>query len=305
MSGEGEGTGEGEGKGPGNLGDALPGGQGDGNGVQAPTFADNWHEGIADSELRSTIEHKGWNHAEGPAAMVKSYRELETLMRGKMDGYTKIPGEDADDDARNAFYSAVGRPENADGYQPPEFSNLAEGDAVPDWFRSVAHETGLSQDQYSKVMASYDGYMAEVEDQQISQLQEEAKTGNQELQREWGDKYAENVAIGNRAVKALDLSQDEILDLQSALGTARATKILFGVGQNIGEDSAVFEGGDGSGSPFAGDLAWAMGEKNKLMANDKFQGALGNAAAMQDPSIRPMVEKWDRVNQIIASAKAA
>lgn len=151
----------------------------------------------------------------------------------------RFPGEDASDEARAEFYSKVqekapdliqrpqgedlstfwnsmGRPENSDGYSVP----LEEGQEVPEdfgGFSEVAHELGLTQDQFGGIMKS-------VLAQQKQDLESMEFTQHEEMEAlntEWGVAYKQNLGQVKSFLDLMD-APDGLKELLSegAMSTA-------------------------------------------------------------------------------------
>ena len=299
------GAGEGGEGGAGNLGEALGRGgatkQIQGGAGEGGQGGDPFYSTFQDQDLAQVAQRAGWD---SPEAAVKSYRELETMMSGKMDGFIKIPGEGATEEEIGAYHTAHGRPETPENYEVPKLNNIPEGDTTPQWFTQIAHKVGLNQDQYNTIMGAYDELVEEVGMQEDTALDEDARAGNDALQEKWGADYAAKVAIGNRAVNALDLTSDEIIGLQATLGVERATEMLVGIGALVGSDQSVGFGGDGGGSPFSGDAAWAQTELTKLTNNTQFMEKAANPAMhLSDPAFKPLLDRYNRCRDILSRAK--
>lgn len=90
--------------------------------------------------------------ADQDAALVGLLERADTAAEGMV----RIPGEDATDEDRAAFYKALGRPDAPDGYALAEGYEVPEGvtlgDEVDTAWKQRAHELGLSQAQYRGVM---------------------------------------------------------------------------------------------------------------------------------------------------------
>lgn len=83
---------------------------------------------------------------------VKALVHAQRVVGKTPEGYIRKPGDDEGPDELNAFYAALGRPENADGYELPDI-DLPEGfglrEDVLTGLRGKAHELGLTPQQVS------------------------------------------------------------------------------------------------------------------------------------------------------------
>ena len=141
----------------------------------------------------------------------KSYAELQSKIGQKTEGMVKIPGEDATDEDRQAFYAALGVPESPDGYEvelPEAFQDL---DWNPDSLgpiKEVAHKVGVSPAQLNALVAA----QAEIEKAQLDQWQQESEEAVSELRGEWGADYDKNLTLAKRAAQAAGLDSDNVTD---------------------------------------------------------------------------------------------
>lgn len=81
---------------------------------------------------------------------VKALVHAQKMLGKTPEGYVRIPGKDDEQDQLEAFYAALGRPENAEGYDMPAI-DLPEGyemeEAMIEGFKSAAFELGLTPAQ--------------------------------------------------------------------------------------------------------------------------------------------------------------
>lgn len=130
-----------------------------------------------------------------PAGMYGMYREMES--RFSEGGLTKIPGEDATDEEKSAFWRQLGAPESADDY----VKNLKlQGDAVlgdldkpiAETFAQALHSVGAPQQVYDAALNWY----YQLQEQQMNELDEkddkDYEDNRKQLRSEFGgslDRY--------------------------------------------------------------------------------------------------------------------
>lgn len=123
-------------------------------------------------------------------------------LQAKSDRLVELPGEDADDEAKAAFYRSLGRPDEPDGYElstPENREELGFTDEADAAYRQKAHELGLSKEQAEQLHAwqlERTGSALDAMKQQQKAAQEE---GIQNLRKEWGDRFDERIAKAQRA----------------------------------------------------------------------------------------------------------
>jgi len=117
------------------------------------------------------------------------------------EGAVKIPGEDATDEERAAFYNKIGRPEVADKYEliNPE---LPEGMKINTElgvsFRDFAHKTGLTQKQAKAAFEFYNNHMISQFSEMQKARQEAVVKGGEALKTEWGTAFDRNMEVVRR-----------------------------------------------------------------------------------------------------------
>jgi len=116
-------------------------------------------------------------------------------------GAVKVPGDDATDDERAAFYNKIGRPEAADKYEliNPE---LPEGMKIDTElgvsFRDFAHKTGLTQKQAKAAFEFYNNHMVSQFSEMEKARQEAVVKGGEALKTEWGTAFDRNMEVIKR-----------------------------------------------------------------------------------------------------------
>lgn len=199
---------------------AGAGGAGDGNGGAAAAGG-----GAPAFDIRQHIDDagnlkKGWTKAAGvpdsfekftrPEAAFRSHVSLEKQIGAK--GII-VPGPNASQQERDAFYNALGRPAKPEEYgftKPDKIKIGSEERAVPDtaWdsnratkWQAKLHELGIPKDQAQKIM------LAAVEESvtglgMIDAAQKQIQAnGKAALQKEWGADYDKNIGAAIRAAE--------------------------------------------------------------------------------------------------------
>jgi hypothetical protein len=120
----------------------------------------------------------------------------------------KIPGEEATDEERNAFYSKMGRPESADKYEvgkPDDWpENVPYDTELEGAFKEQVFAQNISGEAAKNLYDWYNGIMLDAH-QSIAKADAEALTeATNELKKDWtGDKYKVNTELAHRAFKEL------------------------------------------------------------------------------------------------------
>ncbi len=161
-----------------------------------PAWMDQNPDDLKDNEVlarRPTIE-----------ALSRDFLDLH----GKSESSIQHLGENPTDEERNAFYSALGRPETPEGYKFEAFKmpeDIPYDDALDKWHRQTAHELGLNQDQASGYYDRWNTRMkAAYEEVQgkVGQRRTQAMDALKALP-EWGSKTPVNLDTGKRALDTL------------------------------------------------------------------------------------------------------
>jgi len=125
-----------------------------GKSKDTPPDAPEWIQGLPE-ELRTAPEGEQpslakFKPGEGeelipmPASVAKGYVELEKKLGQDS---VVIPGENATEEERNAFYTRLGRPEKPDGYELKDPEGLPVDAEVKKSFQEIAHKAGINTQQ--------------------------------------------------------------------------------------------------------------------------------------------------------------
>jgi len=196
-----------------------------------PADGGGWLASLPD-DLRGVAEHKGWKD---PADALRSYRHLEEYMGADKAGRGLVlPKDGADVEGYERVYKALGRPEEAAGY---ELNSLFGDDVVDErvlgGMAQAMHEAGLSKTQAHKMGAAYQemfkAALAEGEAQYASEV-EETKSSLP----------PETIESARRGFRLLRLPPEEAegvsRTIERALGPRAATELFARLGRAVGED---------------------------------------------------------------------
>lgn len=243
------------------LGDNSGADAGAAGNAPASNNAPSWTEGLSE-DLMGMVEVKGWK---GPEDVLTSYRNLEKFAGGSKK-LVELPGEDANEESLNSFYSKLGRPESPDKY---EFNTPDDADADLDqWFRSTAHKHGLSAKQAAALYDDWNAMSAE----RMSGFNEQQQMADKEaiaaLRKEWGTQFDANIDAGRNVVKALGLPEDDLKTINAEVGTATMLKLFATLGAKMGESG--FEGSGNQQSGFGMSPAAAKQSLEDLRLDKEF-----------------------------------
>jgi len=167
---------------------------------------------------------------------ISKFTEIDALAKSyinatRMIGQDKvaIPNENSTDDQWNEVYGKLGRPESADKYKLEVQSETASLDenAIKQ-FAENAHQLGLNNKQAQGILEYYKNSMEGSVQQARVDTETAQANAEQELRKEWGRSYDENIKRAGAIAKA-NMSED-ILNMELKDGT------------RIGDHASVIKG---------------------------------------------------------------
>lgn len=189
---------------------------------QPSTVAKSWKETISE-EFRNDPNISKFTEID---ALAKSY-----INATRMIGQDKVavPNENSTDDQWNEVYAKLGRPESADKYKLEVKSETAPLDeSAIKQFAENAHQLGLNNKQAQGILEFYKNSMEGSIQQARVDTETAQANAEQELRKEWGRSYDENIKKAGAIAKA-NMSED-ILNMELKDGT------------RIGDHPAVIKG---------------------------------------------------------------
>jgi hypothetical protein len=146
-----------------------------------------------------------------------AYKTKTDLWQGHIDAMTarkdleaklenvipKLP-ENATDEQKAAFRTAIGVPDTPDAYE----LDIPEGVPVDEdfmgAFKQWAHKAGLPKDAVKGLSSDYNAYVA----QRMAEADKAREAGMDTIKKEWGTDFDKNVEITRRGEAKLGLSKD-------------------------------------------------------------------------------------------------
>jgi len=190
--------------------------------TEQPTVAKSWKDTISE-EFRSDPNIAKFTEID---ALAKSY-----INATRMIGQDKVavPNENSTDDQWNEVYGKLGRPESPDKYKLEVQSETVPLDEnTVKQFAENAHKLGLNNKQAQGVLEYYKNSMEGSLQQARIDTETAQANAEQELRKEWGRSYDENIKKAGAVAKA-NMSED-ILNMELKDGTS------------IGDHPAVIKG---------------------------------------------------------------
>ena len=179
--------------------------------TEQPTVAKSWKDTISE-EFRNDPNISKFTEID---ALAKSY-----INATRMIGQDKVavPNENSTDDQWQEVYGKLGRPESPDKYKLEVQSDtvpLDEG-AIKS-FAENAHKLGLNNKQAQGILEYYKNSMEGSVQQARIDTETAQANAEQELRKEWGRSYDENIKKAGAIAKA-NMSED-ILNMELKDGT--------------------------------------------------------------------------------------
>ncbi len=191
-----------------------------------------------------------WGHQDFSSYLKKSLEDSDKLDGFDPEKVLNLPGDDASDEDREAFYQKLGKPETADGYEldDPGFPDGLERDAdLEGHLKQWAFKANVPADALKSLVGEYNAYVGEVFKAAQDAYEKEIQEQTEALKADKKDGYNEFVLKAQRA--ATQLGGDEFITLlqDSGLESHPVFLKVFGeIGSRMSEDSAL-GGGTGSG----------------------------------------------------------
>lgn len=244
-----------------------------------------------DDSARALAKTKGWAT---PADAIKSYGELEGLLGGEKLPLPKTPDDKAGWDR---VYTALGRPDTADGYgiQVPE--NATEGDkAFINGYTQKAHELGLTTKQALELQKWADSQSTGITEHQTRETQQRIDTEIAQVKDNWGNNFNANSEVARRGADALGLDKATIDALEESpqFGHKKLMDMLLKVGQASGEGNGLRNPGGGNFNPVTKESAQAR--LDEIKANPQLR-----SEALKVGS--EIFKEVDRLDKIIAGVR--
>lgn len=256
-------------------------------GYKAPET--DWRDGLPD-DLKKTADRF--------TSKEDAIRAINNLQ--KREGQVRVPGKDATDEEKAAYYKAVGVPESPDGYDWPDLGDDAT-DAQKqsrDAWGAKLHELKVPGETAKKLAAFL---QEETQSALASQVEEDKAFAQQQedaLKNEWkGEAYEQNKTLANRAFGELanragvnieDLQQIETKDGRFLMDRAEMSRIFAVIGKEMAEGtigptltSGEIETAEEQLRELRGKISQAQTDGNSKLANQLYQKEQGLIAKIK------------------------
>ena len=234
--------------------------------TQPAATAPPWF-GEVDEATQLFVTGKGWKD---PAGVIKSYQNLEKLHGGSNEVLER-PIDPGNKEAWDKFYNKLGRPESSDKYDLKAAEN-ANTDFM-DWYKSNAHELGLTQNQAANLMEKYNEFESGLIDNQLKDANLQNDADISDLKKELGVGFDKQTALARRALESLGLNKEDIGFMEEKIGIKITFKIAQELSKRMGEDEFI-DGGKSANSGFGGMTPeQAKSERARLLMDPNFKNA--------------------------------
>jgi hypothetical protein len=213
-----------------------------------PTVAKSWKEAISE-EFREDPNIAKFTEID---ALAKSY-----INATRMIGQDKVavPNNNSTDDQWNEVYDKLGRPESPDKYKLEANSDVVPLDeSAIKSFAENAHQLGLNNKQAQGILEFYKNSMESSAQQTKIDTETSQAQAEQELRKEWGRSYDDNIKRAAQVAKAN--MNAEILDL------------TLSDGRRLGDHPEIIKGFANIANLMSEDKMIGTGEDNATSGRD-------------------------------------
>lgn len=260
-----------------------------------PSSSDNWRDSLPD-DLKS---HTSLQDIKDVAGLAKTYIDTAAMV-GK--DKLVIPGDDATDEERSAFYSRLGRPAGASDYEltlPKDGPQGLQADKdleakMRDWF----YKAGMSQKQAQQFYDEWNGLQAA----RFQEQQRKATEAQQKWEQKLGEMYGTDVdtkkQIAAQAVRQFGGENVQKWFNQTGLGNHPMFIDMFAkIGAALQEGGDPGAGGDsGGGQGFGGMTSQQAEQEIGILKTDQdFMAAYLDG---MHPGHQAAVDKMSQLNKI-------
>jgi hypothetical protein len=197
-----------------------------------------WISGLP-NELKEHEGVKGFKtvgeFAQDAVQVKADHADLKT----KMEGAIFKPGEDATEEDKTAFRTALGVPETAEGYKFSAGEGVEHSKDMTTWFAQEALKAGLTAEQADSVVQSWDGLAKAQNEANVKAVEAAKSEATDTLKKEWGADYDKNVEFTRRGFDhflGVDEETKGFLDKGGKGNHPLLIKLFHKVGVAMGED---------------------------------------------------------------------
>lgn len=179
-----------------------------------------------------------------PETLGTAYLHATRALNGAKD-VVAIPGDNSTPEQQAAFFTSLGRPADAAGYDFTPAEGGTNDAAMEQWARDAFFSAGLSGKQAGELYKAWNTHMtAQAQGYATSSAEAVAQ-----VRQTWGADADSLIASGKQAARALGLDAQSLDAIERTAGTAPMMNLLAQIGKRMGGETGKFVGGSGGGSP--------------------------------------------------------
>ena len=214
--------------------------QGDqGNVTPDPNQSLGWRAGVA-TEFR---DHEFLKDTQTSTDFVK--RALGVLeekkgLESKVAGAIFKPDDKATPEQREAYLTALGRPEKATEYAFPKTDGIERDPKFVEWAQNTFHKIGLPKEMGEQVAAQFDAFTLEVVKANQAAVEKAKSEAETKLKTELGAEYPVAVELTKRFLTKYAKPEDMAFLDESGMGNHPALiRMIVDFAKKTGEDVGV------------------------------------------------------------------
>lgn len=203
-----------------------------------------WTNGV-DPGLVAHWQIKGYDISSPDKVAIaasKAHMEAERFIGAPSNELLRIP-KDTDEAGKKAFWSRLGTPADAAGY---DFSTLKDAggkalvsDALADALRGIGAATYTPKDTITRIAGEIVKFNQSQETARIADQQAKIDVDRVAIKKDWGVNFDANLFIAKQAAAKLGFTEEAVNALQNVAGYKAVMTALHNVGTKIGEDKFV------------------------------------------------------------------
>lgn len=198
-----------------------------------------WYEvALPDGPAKQLIAEKKYAN---PVVLANSYYEANrTLASKNADNSVIVPGDNATDADRNAFYTKMGRPADPTGYKDTVVWGDNPDPQMQEFASKLGFDLGLNPKQVSTLVSRWNALAGEFETNGAEAYRTQNESQVASLKAEWGANFESSIAAGQRVLTALKnngITEDDLSAIEANIGAAPVIKLMATIGKLTGEAS--------------------------------------------------------------------
>ena len=204
-------------------------------------FVDGWTESLSDddwADLKPTLSQYKDFHA-----IAKGLVDGKRKISEKMDGFIKLPGEDADEPTITAYREAIGAPSTPEGYELKDPGNLPDGVEFNEDFAKdaaeIAHKWNIPKGAMAELSELQTSVQVSQHENGVLAQRNALEVEKGKLEDAWSDDgFDEQMLLAKQALITFGYDQGS-LQSDPALRYASVMQFAAKVGKAMGSDRLV------------------------------------------------------------------